>query len=311
MWWSKRGKDGNRGEYWDTTLSFSVTMLMDYYNAYRKYKRKYRLAAGAATPVTASFRMGRTPLIVVLDLDCEQLEPVHAMFHLLQGSTADDMGCPDSMPTPRNVTHGHIKRFWSRLCRKSSGSKSTKGQFVSIPCRYDLEQKSVAIALLEYTCGLLQTYFQVSPTLDQDQLRVNGEEPLIEAHRYAAHMGCLPPSSPFTWHQDDDGGVSYNTYTVIYYLHKSTGEGEGRFRGGDFSCAFPSGVTLTCTEEDVVTKTKDTITESGEKFEVYHIKTKTGRVVVMRGDVWHIPGLIQEHCHGCRDSVVVQVKRDD
>ena len=83
------------------------------------------------------------------------------------------------------------------------------------------------------------------------------------------------------------------------------------FLGGNFSCAFqPNEVIITQNVPEVISQTEgETISEDGKTLEVYHIKTQSNRVILMRGDLWHVPGKIQNSCHGCRDSVVVQVPR--
>ena len=82
------------------------------------------------------------------------------------------------------------------------------------------------------------------------EIRVNGRIPLIEAHRYTS----LPPPSEqvFGWHRDDHAEVNFNTYTLIYYLHKSS-----TFQGGDFKCAFlPSEAEITQGEGTIITHHK-------------------------------------------------------
>ena len=258
----------------------------------------------AVVPV-ATFKIGHDQQVQVLDIERSELEPVDTMFEELQGFKADKESCYPSMPDPSRASISS-----SALCCLSP-PKIEKGKFINTSCDFRPEQKKKsAIPLLDYTCSLLQRHFKLHRfEIDRTKVTVNKETPLIEAHRYASHKDCPVPMCPFAWHKDDKGGVDYNTYTVIYYLQKSEDIDGNGFKGGDFSCAFPKDVTYDTRDSDVVTKTEDTIREDGETLEVYHITTKTGRVVLLRGDVWHTPGRIDELSHGCRDSVVVQIKR--
>ena len=264
----------------------------------------------APTPTVvpvATYKIGDDPRLQVLDIERSELEPVHTMFEELQGFKADKESCYLSMPDPSRASTSS-----SALCCLSP-PKIEKGKFINTSCDFRAQQKKErAIPLLHYTCSLLERHFKLhSFEIDRTKVTVNKETPLVEAHRYACHKDCDVPRCPFAWHQDDKGGVDYNTYTVIYYLQKSEHIDGNGFKGGDFSCAFPKDVTYDTRDSDVVTKTEDTIREDGETLEVYHITTKTGRVVLLRGDVWHTPGLVQNSSHGCRDSLVIQIKRHD
>lgn len=145
------------------------------------------------------------------------------------------------------------------------------------------------------------------------EIRVNGRIPLIEAHRYTS----LPPPSEqvFGWHRDDHAAVNFNTYTLIYYLHKSS-----TFQGGDFKCAFlPSEAEITQDEGTIIThhkigwREKHFLLENRAKWGravQYNVKTKSNRIILLRGDVLHSPGPFFSKDEGCRDTVVIQMARN-
>lgn len=315
---------------------------MDYYKAYKKYKRKYKTLlfggghqplrignfipipdnhndivtsppvvttlssqtrsqyGGAQTVASFTLRGESQPCLVVLDLPDVDLASAHQMFQQLQHADATPDGCEPALPNPELVS----RRYG---CFGPRRVRSEKGRTMIKSCRFNPEQRLVASQILDTSIQLLQTYLEarLEKTGVDNNIKVNGKEPLIESHRYTSHERCQIPSRPFAWHQDDFGGVDFNTYTILYYLHKSE-----TFLGGNFSCAFrPGEVELVTSDGAGITLSDDTITEGGEQFQVYHITTQSRRVVLMRGDLWHIPAPFQDACHGCRDSVVVQVAR--
>jgi len=238
------------------------------------------------------------PCLVVLDLPEEKLTKPHEMFELLQYSPATSLGCQSALPNPE------------LLSRRDTISPSRVGNtLIKSHHEFGGNQQSlqyVTDGLLNTSIELLSIYLNAKMSLTNqgdNVILVNDKEPLIESHRYTSHAKCLIPPCPFTWHQDDFGGVSFETYTLIYYLYK-----DYSFMGGDFKCAFPTGkVTLQSNDSEIRPLGKHF--EDNEELDVYHINTKSRRVILMRGDLWHIPSSVGEQCHGCRDSVVVQMAR--
>jgi hypothetical protein len=240
------------------------------------------------------------PCLVVVDLPDTELATAHQMFQQLQQVDATPEGCDPALPKADLVS----RRYG---CFGPRQVRSEKGKTLIEACRFHPEERMVASRLLDTTIELLRTYLEadLEKTGVDNKIKVNGKEPLIESHRYTSHEKCQLPSRPFAWHQDDFGAVDFNTYTLLYYLYKGKA-----FLGGNFSCAFrPSEVELVTTKDSGVTQSDNTITEGGEKFQVYNINTQSHRVILMRGDLWHIPAPFQDACHGCRDSVVVQLAR--
>ena len=279
---------------------------MDYRYLYQKYKAKYLEAVAGtvlSTPLAATFTKtsDTKPCLVVLDLPPDKLTSAHQMFQSLQKTTASTTGCNPEIPNPEVVS----RRYG---CFGPKTVTHERGRTKIQQCSFKPDEITLATNLIKDTTELLTSY--LGATIHQSgpptQIKVNGSEPLIESHRYAAHRNCPIPTRPFAWHQDDFGAIDYPTYTIIYYLHK-----DPDFQGGDFSCAFkPGEVTLSTRDtQSGVVKTDQTITEERISQQVYNVETRSGRVVILCGDLWHIPGKILNSCHGCRDSVVVQVPR--
>ena len=82
--------------------------------------------------------------------------------------------------------------------------------------------------------------------------------------------------SPFTWHTDDNGAVSYKVFTIIYYLRKDI-----TIKGGNL------------------------------KYEINYRElihnVNVGDVLCFKGDIMHNPE--PSYGLGCRDIIVVFMKR--
>ena len=280
---------------------------MNYYIKYQKYRQLYKSCkadGGAAeldTRVTATFTLlgQKDPCLVVLDLQNSDLTHAREIFTELIHSTPDDSGCQTSLPNPT----GRIRKKYG--CFGPRQFFPEKGKVAMAKC----SDSSVAEDVIKSTCTLFTSQLGIREMTSRetgDHITVNDKEPFIEAHRYATHHECPVPKIPFTWHKDDNAAVDFPTLTAIFYLHKSAS-----FTGGNFQCAFPEGgVTFSNADgSDVSRIGEGQRYPETEDVTVYSIPTKSNRVILMRGDIWHIPTDIVVGCNGCRDSVVVQVAR--
>ncbi len=275
---------------------------MDYQYLYEKYKSRYlnRQFGGTSTNnPSAIFTISGelNPCLAVVDLTDLQLKPAHEMFQLLHGVDASVEGCNPSLPNPEVVS----RRFG---CFGKRTVTAERGKTQINTCNFTEGEIKTATALINNSVTLLQSYLDRDVSITGG-VNVNGEKPLIEAHRYTSHHECPLPKRPFAWHQDDFGAIDFPTYTIIYYLYK-----DDRFQGGNFNCAFPGDeIEIKAGELSGIQRSDKTIQEDGVTQQVYNIETRTGRVVILRGNLWHIPGEFLDTCHGCRDSVVVQIAR--
>lgn len=272
----------------------------------RRNSRKKMMGGDGDNDAVAQILVGGVKHLCILDPKKEDMNPAYDIFKNIHKIEAGEDGCRESMPTPSGAV-----------------PEIVSGKFFNTSFNfYDIssDRNSEVMPILEYTCSLFNKYLDIDCEVKSDAVNgitVNGEKPMVEAHRYAAHNACIPVKSPFAWHQDDGGALDFSTYTAIYYLYKTSDDPENKFLGGNFLCAFPEeGIYIVQTEgdTDALKKTDEKIlydmpNGTQKNLDEYQVTTKTGRVVLMRGDVVHVPGSIQKLCHGCRDSVVVQFKR--
>ena len=288
---------------------------MDYYIKYQKYRQLYKSCkadGGAAkldTRVTATFtlRGPNAPCLVVLDLEDSDLTHACEIFTELIHSSPDEEGCQASLPS----STGRIKKKYG--CFGPRQLLPEKGTVAMAECSGGNVAEGVINNFIESTCTLFTSQLGIRDMTSSGtghHITVNDYEPFIEAHRYATHHECPVPKIPFTWHKDDHAVVNFPTLTAIFYLHKSE-SGPTPFQGGNFECAFPedSVILWKAPGSDVRLIEEGQRHPEKEDLSVYSIPTKSNRVILMRGDIWHIPTDLLVTCHGCRDSVVVQVAR--
>ena len=286
---------------------------MDYSLLYRKYKIKYlNIANGGATtslntPISFTIKGERMPCVVVLDAsDPRLLSSAHQIFSTLFGKSADEIGCTEDIPDPSP----RLKRKY--VCFGPKREVRQPGTVQMEQCNRSVDDGQVE-EIIQDTTRLFEAYLtdqKIQITGSGHVTKVNGEIPFIEAHRYASHSECPVPRMPFTWHRDDYAATTFPTYTAIYYLYKSESS-DVSFLGGSLQCAFPEDtVDLdNGTGSDITIEVHQNLDRSGKMYNIYTIPAKTGRIILMRGDVLHTPTELLETCHGCRDSVVVQIAR--
>lgn len=112
-------------------------------------------------------------------------------------------------------------------------------------------------------------------SVNSQTLEVNDQKPLLEAHRYVVGDTKLT-ETPFMWHSDDHGGITFNTITIIFYLRKSHD-----LEGGNLKFKFKKG-SLESQPSNFIDKTSDddTVVE-------FCIPVESNMIVIMRGDVEH------------------------
>lgn len=266
---------------------------MDY--KYQKYLSKYTtlLRQKGGADVTKIYRDGDdNPVVIVLSpQEGESIIP-EGVRHLHQSLIPID--CETNMTT-LSTSSGMSKYFG--CFRKTTQRPGGRGKFINEVC--DIKRDSQR-GLIWDTINSTADLFDSHGLIDASQ-PLNRENHLVECHRYVADDTRV--STPFALHEDDQGGVDFNTYTALYYLLRSEGIRE---EGGNFIFRV-----INTGDKPSETAPIDDITHTkGEGFTWYKIPVKTGRIVLIRGDVEHTPEGITPGSSGCRDSVVVQLERE-
>lgn len=263
---------------------------------YHKYLSKYTtlLRQKGVAEVTKIYRDGDDdPVVIVLSPpEGESIIPdeVRQLHRSLIPTDCETNMTALSTPSGRSRYFGCF--------RKTTQRPGGKGKFINELCDIKRDsQRGLVWDTINRTADLFQAY----GLIDESQ-PLKRENHLVECHRYVADDTRV--TSPFALHEDDQGGVDFNTYTAIYYLLRSEGIRE---EGGNFIFRVintekkPSGTVPL----DDITHTKG---DTGYTW--YKIPVATGRIVLMRGDVEHTPESVSPGSSGCRDSVVVQLERE-
>ena len=128
-----------------------------------------------------------------------------------------------------------------------------------------------------YTQAILDMVFQCFRENHIDNTRYEAKKYLIEFHQRNSGFEKKPHKT-FDWHKDDFAATSWPVQTCIFYLRK-----DNTIDGGNLEYKI-----------------------GGEK---YTHKVETGDLLQFQGDISHKPQSTSGF--GCRDIIVVFVKRND